>query len=52
MIVDVVNEYGERAGRFDDWLVKEIGKKYQSEIADFYEAAKTHESEVRRVFGS
>jgi hypothetical protein len=51
-IVAVVNDYGEKARRFDEWLTQEISRKYRKELSDYRAAAEIYNREHARVFGT
>jgi hypothetical protein len=52
MIIDVINDYGGRANRFDTWLSQEISRKYQEELSEFWAATEILNREIARVFDS
>lgn len=50
-IVEVVNDYKDRANRFDGWLLTKIGEKYRTELAEYQAAAAVNDREFARIFG-
>ena len=51
-IVPILDNYARIAGGFDKWLYERIGRKYETEIREYYGEAEEFNREHSRVFGS
>jgi hypothetical protein len=51
MIAEVVNDYGDRARRFDKWLIGKIIEKYETELSEFETALEAYTRAMTHFFG-